>query len=108
MVTRKRTKPDGTIKRNCSYLTPGCRCPNCNRWRVKTETRRAQGVTSTNVLDAIAIDGGDDFFEPTKKPAPSVQIPGSPGKLAELASRIEAGEELWHDGDRVFYGEDDE
>ena len=60
-----------------------------------------------NVFDAILKYGHDeDFdpdeageggFEPTDAPA------GSPSKIEILRRRVERGQPLWHDNDRVDY-----
>lgn len=42
----------------------------------------------------------DEHFRPAPCPEPTDARPGSPKKFAVLMARIEAGVELWHDGDR--------
>jgi hypothetical protein len=51
-----------------------------------------------NALEAADV-GADGAFSPVEPERPTDARPGSPAKLAAMAARIEAGEELWHEED---------
>jgi hypothetical protein len=42
---------------------------------------------------------GGEVILPTKRPAPTAHLPGTPGKFEELCRRYAAGEELWSERD---------
>lgn len=55
-----------------------------------------------NIFEAVKV-GAEEFFEPLPTRRPTVHPPGSPGKLAVLATRIENGENLWHPTDATDF-----
>ncbi len=52
----------------------------------------------------IVLYGDEGGYSPRRLPlAPCPFPPGSPGRIRNLARRIEAGEQLWHPADVVYY-----
>ena len=60
----------------------------------------------TNIFDAIKQNGNkhpECEFTPTKKGKPTQYAPGTPQKILEIIRRVERGEPLFHEGDKVGY-----
>lgn len=73
----------------------------------------SSGAMCENIFEAIDSrqpgQGGtcDNIFAPPNKGEPVDGLPGSSEKLSALAERVEKGEPLWHENDRLHYSEDD-
>ena len=53
------------------------------------------------VIRTVSRKGLIAEFTPHTQPEPCASMPGTPAKLAALAARADAGEELWGEGDRL-------
>lgn len=60
------------------------------------------GWTFLNMIEAEDI-GSCDHLVDLASPEPTRAIPGTRAKLAVLAARAEAGQELWHEADAIDY-----
>lgn len=54
------------------------------------------GETPKSLFDWVAVFGTDDGFTPRPAHSPTESLPGSQQKVAILAQRLAAGEDLWH------------
>ena len=57
-----------------------------------------------NVFDWIVLHETSDGFKPRPASQPTTARPGTAEKIAVLAARLEAGEELWHADDATLDG----
>ena len=55
-----------------------------------------------------AVDNRIEYWESSKQCKPTEALPGSDEKFEELKRRVEAGEPLWHDADRLVYDDSSE
>lgn len=54
------------------------------------------------IFEAIRKYGHDEDYEPLSECLPTAARPGSIEKIDILAKRLEAGQELWHEGDQCM------
>lgn len=58
-------------------------------------------IRPPNALTAadFGLDDDETPFDPTPAGEPCEDLPGTPGRIAALARRVELGQELWHPAD---------
>lgn len=61
-----------------------------------------------SVFRYIAKHGCEDFYEPDSDASQACDaLPGTPEKIAEISRRLEEGEEIFHEDDRLWHGDDE-
>lgn len=78
-----------------------------NRNEKQPERRRPPNVTEMMASNDFRLVREAEEFTPYSKPQPTDALPGSEEKIDVLRARIENGEELFHEDDRLKYSDED-
>lgn len=55
-------------------------------------------------FETVFTTDDEETFQPRPAIVPTDATPGSPEKISEMAARVECGEELWHERDSTWLG----